>query len=157
MKTSTSIAIAALIIMGAGYFVTRDSIEDSSGDTRPVVQNPTMNFPAGYKAPNNGNNDTASGADNSVIKDGVQYVTITARGGYSPRESSAKAGIPTNLVVKTNGTYDCSASLAIHSLNFRKMLPNTGDTVIDAGTPKIGDTLEGICGMGMYSFVITFK
>lgn len=157
MKTSTSIAIAALIIIGAGYFVSRDNTEDSSGDTRPVVQNPTMNFPARYKAPSNGNSDTASGADNSVIKDGVQYVTITARGGYSPRQSSAQGGVPTKLIVKTNGTYDCSAALVIHSLNYRKMLPNTGDTIIDAGTPKAGDTLEGVCGMGMYSFAITFK
>jgi hypothetical protein len=143
--------------MGAGYFVTRDTSGDSSNDSRAVVENPTMNFPGGYKAPTDGNSNIANVSDNSVIKDGIQYVTITARGGYSPRQSSAKAGIPTKLVVKTNGTYDCSASLAIHSLNFRKMLPNTGDTIIDAGTPKAGDTLQGVCGMGMYSFSIDFK
>jgi hypothetical protein len=36
------------------------------------------------------------------------------------------------------------------------MLPATGETVIDAGTPKNGDTLQGVCGMGMYSFVVKF-
>jgi hypothetical protein len=59
--------------------------------------------------------------------------------------------------MKTNGTYDCSASLVIRSLNYRAMLPNTGETTIDAGTSKAGDVLKGVCGMGMYSFDITFN
>jgi hypothetical protein len=59
--------------------------------------------------------------------------------------------------MKTNGTYDCSASLVIRQLNYRGMLPNTGETTIDAGTPKSGDVLRGVCGMGMYSFAIAFN
>lgn len=140
MKTSTALSIAALIIIGAGYFVMR------GGDTDTTVSNNTEV-----------KNQVANGGENSVMKDGVQYVTITAKGGYSPRQSSAKGGVPTKLVVKTNGTYDCSAALVIHSLNYRKMLPNTGETIIDIGTPKAGDALQGVCGMGMYSFVINFK
>lgn len=93
---------------------------------------------------------------NSEIKDGVQYITIDAKGGYSPRVSTAKAGIPTKLIVKTNGTYDCSASLVIHSVGFRKILPQTGETEIDLGTPKAGP-FQGVCGMGMYSFQINFS
>ena len=106
---------------------------------------------------------TASGAGdgatvlNGEIKDGVQYLTITARGGYSPRNSTGKAGIPTKLIMKTNGTYDCSASLVVRSLNYRGMLPSTGEIVLDVGIPKAGDVLQGVCGMGMYSFAIAFK
>ena len=55
-------------------------------------------------------------AQNVEIRDGVQYVTINARGGYSPRVSTAEANIPTKLIVKTNGTYDCSAALVIRSI-----------------------------------------
>ena len=95
--------------------------------------------------------------ENSVIKDGVQYITITAQSGYSPRMSTAKSGIPTKLIVKTNGTYDCSSSLVIRSLSYRNILPNTGETSIDAGIPKAGDTLQGVCGMGMYNFTVTFS
>ncbi|MEK7113347.1 MAG: hypothetical protein AAB873_00800, partial [Patescibacteria group bacterium] len=36
--------------------------------------------------------------ENSVIKDGIQYITINAKGGYYPLRSIAKAGIPTKLV-----------------------------------------------------------
>jgi len=90
------------------------------------------------------------------IKDGVQYITITAGGGYSPQVTEAKSGIPTKLIMKTNGTYDCSASLVIHSIGFQKILPQTGETEIDLGIPKKSVSLQGVCGMGMYSFVINF-
>ena len=91
------------------------------------------------------------------IKDGVQYITIDAKGGYSPEVTEAKAGMPTKLIMKTNGTYDCSASLAINSVGFQKILPQNGETEIDIGIPKAGVPLRGVCGMGMYSFVINFS
>ncbi len=103
------------------------------------------------------NNTKTESAQNTEIKNGIQYITINAKSGYSPRISTAKADIPTKLIVKTNGTYDCSASLAIHSVNFQKILPQTGETEIDIGTPKASVPLRGVCGMGMYSFVINFN
>ena len=102
-----------------------------------------------------------AGTDGSVqnveIKDGVQYITINAKGGYSPRVSAAKAGIPTKLIVKTDGTYYCSASLVIRSLGFQKILAQTGEEVIDIGILKAGESLQGVCGMGMYNFLINFS
>jgi plastocyanin domain-containing protein len=133
MSKTASIIIASLIIIATGYFV-------FSGPNSKSVNSPVAN-----------------NVENSTVKDGVQYVNITAKGGYLPRISNAKAGIPTKLVIKTNGTYDCSAALVIRSLNFRKMLSNTGEETIDAGTPKSGDTIQGICAMGMYSFAINFQ
>jgi|SRR3990167_692369 len=96
-------------------------------------------------------------ANNVEIRNGIQYVTINAGGGYSPGISSAQAGIPTKLVMKTKGTYDCSLSLAIPSINYQNILPQTGDTEIDVGTPEIGKPLRGICGMGMYNFAVNFN
>lgn len=103
-------------------------------------------------------NDTGTNqvVQNTEIKDGVQYITIDAKGGYSPKVSTAKAGILTKLIVKTNGTYDCSASLVLHSLGYQKILPQTGNTEIDIGIPKAGEPLQGVCGMGMYNFLINF-
>lgn len=91
------------------------------------------------------------------IRDGVQYVTISARGGYSPAVSNAEAGIPTKLIVETRGTYDCSAALVVRAANFQEMLPQTGTAEIDLGTKKPGEKVEGVCGMGMYSFEINFQ
>lgn len=91
------------------------------------------------------------------IKDGVQFITINAKGGYSPQITEAKGGIPTKLIMKTNDTYDCSASLVIRSVGFQKILPQTGETEIDLGIPRAGEPLRGVCGMGMYSFEINFS
>lgn len=109
-----------------------------------------------------GGNDTAGPAktatpvNNVNIVGGKQIVDLTARGGYSPKKSSAKAGIPTIVRFKTTGTFDCSAALSIPSLNVSQILPNTGTTDIDVGTPKVG-ILKGNCGMGMYPFEINFQ
>jgi len=105
----------------------------------------------------NKNAKTGGSAQNVEIKDGIQYVTVNAKGGYSPKVSTAKAGIPTTLIVKTNGTYDCSASLVIRSVGFQKILAQTGEEVIDLGTPKAGQPLQGLCGMGMYNFMVNFN
>jgi len=104
---------------------------------------------------NNSNTGETGSAENVEIRDGVQYVTINARGGYSPRVSTAQANIPTKLIVKTNGTYDCSAALVIRSIGYQKILPNTGEEIIDLGNPQAG-TLQGLCSMGMYNFAINF-
>lgn len=100
---------------------------------------------------------TVGSAQNVKIRDGIQYITVNAKGGYSPKVSTAKAGIPTKLIVKTNGTYDCSASLVIRSIGFQKILAQTGEEVIDLGTPKAGQPLHGLCGMGMYNFAVNFN
>ncbi|OGI60711.1 hypothetical protein A2641_02320 [Candidatus Nomurabacteria bacterium RIFCSPHIGHO2_01_FULL_37_25] len=102
-------------------------------------------------------NTNIESAQSVEIKDGVQYITINARGGYFPRITEAKNGIPTKLIMKTNGTYDCSASLVIRSIGYQQILPQTGETEIDLGTPKSGEPLRGVCSMGMYSFIINFS
>lgn len=102
------------------------------------------------------NSPRSVAVQNSEIRDGVQYVTINAKGGYSPRVSNAVAGIPTKLIVKTDGTYDCSSALVIRSLNYQKMLPQTGEEIIDIGTPVARTPLRGLCSMGMYNFVVNF-
>lgn len=142
MKTSTALGIALVIILGAGYFVTRDT---------NINAEPLIAITGSIKS------DIQDGGQNSVIKDGVQYVTIVANGGYSPRTSFGVAGVPTKFIIKTSGTYDCSAALVVRSLNYREMLSSTGDTIIDAGIPKIGDRIQGVCAMGMYSFAVEFK
>ena len=87
-----------------------------------------------------GGNSKSQTAQSVEIKNGIQYITISAKGGYSPRITTAQGGIPTKLLVKTNGTFDCSSSLVIRSIGFQKILPQTGETEIDLGTPKSGDS-----------------
>lgn len=95
--------------------------------------------------------------NNISIVDGKQIIEINARGGYMPRNTTAKANMPTILKVKTNGTFDCSAAIAIPNLNYRKNLPPTGETLIDISPQKVGTILHGLCAMGMYNFSVKFE
>lgn len=96
-------------------------------------------------------------SDNNVsIKDGKQVIEILAKGGYSPKKSTAKAGVPTVIKFKTNGTYDCSSSVNLPSLKISKNLPGTGETEIEIGSQEVGK-LAGTCSMGMYFFEVEFQ
>jgi plastocyanin domain-containing protein len=108
------------------------------------------------KSENNLDLSAVQSAENVEIRNGVQYIIINARGGYLPRVSKAQANIPTKLIIKTNGTYDCSLSLVIRSIGYQKILSPTGEEVIDLNTPQVG-TLQGLCGMGMYNFAVNFN
>lgn len=102
-----------------------------------------------------GSGDSIQG-NNVTIVGGRQIIDLRARGGYSPRKSVAKAGIPTILRVYTSGTFDCSSIIRIPSMSIFKNLPQTGSTEIDLGSPK-ASILQGTCGMGMYHFEIDFE
>lgn len=107
-------------------------------------------------ANNGGGASSTVNANNVSVVDGKQIIEITARGGYQPRNSVAKAGLPTVIRFETNGTFDCSSSVRIPSMNIFKSLPQTGSTDIDLGTQSVGK-IVGSCGMGMYPFLIEFK
>ncbi len=94
--------------------------------------------------------------NNVTIVGGVQIVDITAKGGYQPRKSVAKAGVPTIVRFNTSGTFDCSSAVRIPSMDISKNLPQSGVTDIDIGSQEVS-ILQGTCGMGMYPFEIEFK
>lgn len=94
--------------------------------------------------------------NNVSIVDGRQIIEIRARGGYIPEKSVAKAGIPTIIRFMTKGTFDCSSSVRIPSMDVSVRLPASGATDIELGTPQAG-LLQGMCSMGMYPFEILFE
>jgi plastocyanin domain-containing protein len=131
-KIPLAIIVSVVVIIGAIFFVGRN-------------QNA------------NPGNDAVETANNVTVVDGVQIIEITAKGGYSPKVTTAKAGLPTTLKVKTKATFDCSSALTIPSIGYRKNLPPTGETAIELPAQEAGSTLQGICAMGMYNFSITFS
>lgn len=90
---------------------------------------------------------------NVTESEGKQYIDIQAKGGYAPRVSIAKAGMPTILRLRTESTFDCSSQVRIPSLNVSQSLSPSGVTEVDLGVLKPG-VLQGTCSMGMYSFEI---
>jgi len=104
-----------------------------------------------------GNNNLNNNINNVSIVDGKQIITINAKGGYAPQITTAKADMPTIIKMDTRGTFDCSSALVIPSLNYRKSLPPSGETLIDVPPQKAGTKLQGLCAMGMYNFSINFN
>ncbi|HEY4523344.1 MAG TPA: cupredoxin domain-containing protein [Candidatus Paceibacterota bacterium] len=128
--TAISILVAAILIGGAIVIV--GSNQDSNGITPPTENNVN-------------------------VIDGKQIIEINAKGGYSPRVTTAQAGMPTVIKVNTRGTFDCSSALVIPSLGYRKNLPPSGETIIDVPLQASGSVLQGLCAMGMYNFQVRFE
>lgn len=97
------------------------------------------------------------GSANISVVDGKQVIQISAKGGYAPRVTTAKANMPTVINVQTNGTYDCSSALTVAAVGFRKSLPASGVTPIEVTPQQPGATVKGVCAMGMYNFVVNFN
>lgn len=100
--------------------------------------------------------DTVSNTSSAIDESGKQILALTAKGGYSPKVITAKAGQATVLKVKTNNTFDCSSGLLISSLGVRKNLPSNGETAIEIPAQTAGSEVKGTCTMGMYNFLIKF-
>lgn len=129
-----SVIFTAFLIYFAIYYTKNDSPTDSDIRGKVVEEN----------------------VNNVSIINGKQIIEIRAKGGYRPIHSFAKAGMPTILRVDTNGTFDCSSSIRIPSMNIGQNLPMSGTTDIDLGVQKVG-IFQGTCGMGMYPFDIKFE
>lgn len=104
-----------------------------------------------------GRSGASESAHNVSIVDGKQIIDITAKGGYSPRVSSARADMASVLRIETNGTYDCSSALTIPALHYRDYLTPSGITEIEVPPQKAGTSLQGLCAMGMKNFRINFN
>jgi len=122
-----ALIITVLLVGGAVVFTKSDSPKKTSGEV--------------YSA---------------TIVDGKQIIEIKANGGYSPRLISAKAGIPTTIKMETFNTFDCSASLVIPEISYQKFLKPTGIEEIEIPAEKAKGTMQGLCSMGMYSFLVKF-
>lgn len=101
---------------------------------------------------------TAAGVtSNTSVTDGKQLIEINVKGGYSPRETVAKAGVPTTLRFVTKGSFDCSTAVTIPAIGYEGNLPMTGNTDVEIPAQDANTTLEGYCAMGMYFFDIRFQ
>lgn len=140
MKANIIASIIAVAIIGGAYFFVDGTTSSGSTNTNSKVAQVENTAPV----------------HNVNIVNGKQIIEIKAKGGYQPRKSIAKAGIPTILRFDTSGTFDCSSSVRIPIMGISKALPQTGTTDIEIGIPQ-AITLQGTCGMGMYPFEINFQ
>ena len=89
-----------------------------------------------------------------VTADGRQQITITVRPyGYSPDRVTTRAGVPTRLVLHSDGADGCTSAIVFPTLGVERILPEDGDTVIDVASLRPGRH-RYTCSMGMYSGTI---
>ena len=89
-----------------------------------------------------------------INADGYQEVKIAAlNSGYEPTQLELRAGVPARITLVTNETYSCSRAFVIPALGVERVLPETGNEVIELMPQEIG-SIPFTCSMGMYSGVI---
>ncbi|NCP46873.1 hypothetical protein AUJ42_02515 [Candidatus Collierbacteria bacterium CG1_02_44_10] len=96
---------------------------------------------------------TSSTTDNNtaVLGNNIQTATITAfDSGYSPRNITLKQSIPAKIKIVTNRVSSCARAFVIPALNISKLLPSTGETIVEF-TPTRTGPLAFSCSMGMYT------
>lgn len=95
-------------------------------------------------------------ADNGQVlaklsEDGKQQVNIKVKeAGYESDVKTLKAGMPVSLKLKTEYIYTCARAFTIPEYNISKILPETGETIIEF-TPTKKGMLTYTCSMGMYT------
>ncbi len=98
-------------------------------------------------------------ANSEVVswREGVQVITISAKGGYTPSKVTARSGVPTELHVVTDATYDCSSAFVIPKLGVDTLLPPSGTTVFSFSKDQAEGVVSAQCAMGMYRMTIDFQ
>ena len=113
----------------------------------PAKQELQVFYPSGQAAKGSSNE---TGADASVVTVNVE------NNGYSPEVAHAKAGVPVRLRLVSENVRSCSRAFIIPTLGVQKILPATGETLIDIPAQKAGSQMHYSCSMGMYAGVIIF-
>ena len=79
---------------------------------------------------------------------GVQEVTITVKGGYSPDIIEVEKGKPVQLSFYRDEESSCSEELLLPDFSIRRDLPAFKTTLVELLPEKAG-TFPFTCGMGM--------
>lgn len=111
---------------------------------------------AGAAAPRPQTGASTTAVDSGQVGSGQPLTVQALDRGYTPNTIRAKAGQPVQLALVTNNTYGCTRAFVIPSLNIRRILPETGTTLIDLPAQPPG-TLRFTCSMGMYRGQIQFE
>lgn len=119
----------------------------------------TGSTPAAATAPAPALSEGGKGAPDgpvSIDASGKQTIVLTVTDFYETTAFTAKAGVPTTLVLRGKDSGGCARAFTIPELGVQEIVKRDGDTKVDLGTRKPG-TLRFSCAMGMQTGQITFK
>ncbi|MCY0950664.1 sulfite exporter TauE/SafE family protein [Streptomyces sp. H27-S2] len=151
------LAVAAWTVMSglqAGGWVSFDSPAKRPAASGPfIVEGGDQN-----SAEADAGSGKTSAADAPVRMDasGQQILTLTVTDFYETTQFTAKADVPTTLVLHGKDSGGCARAFTIPELGVQEIVKRNGDTTVDLGTRKAG-TLRFTCAMGMQTGSIDFK
>jgi P-type Cu+ transporter len=87
-------------------------------------------------------------ARTAELAGGVQRITVTVRGGYSPDVIRARPGVPLELVFDRQESGDCTSRVVFPDLAVSASLPAFGQTTVRLA-PQAAGSFGFACGMNM--------
>ena len=90
----------------------------------------------------------AKEASRAELRDGVQEVTVTVKGGYSPNRVEVRQGVPVRLVFDRQETGDCTSRVVFSDFGINKSLPAYATTAVEFSLKQVGE-FGFACGMNM--------
>ncbi len=87
------------------------------------------------------------------VSDGVQTVSVTVNGGYSPNRVRVRAGMPVRLVFDRQESGDCTSRVVFPELGVSADLPAYARTAVDLLPSEAGE-YGFACGMNMVHGVL---
>lgn len=83
-------------------------------------------------------------------------ITLTVTDFYTPTQFTAKAGLPTTLILRGKDSGGCARAFTIPELGVQEIVERNGDTEINLGTRGAGKLMFS-CAMGMQTGSIDFE
>ena len=87
-------------------------------------------------------------ASTAAVRDGVQEVDITVKGGYSPDLIHVRQGVPLRLRFNRQESGDCTSRVVFADFGASKTLPAFATTTLEFTPDKVGQ-FDFACGMNM--------
>jgi len=87
-------------------------------------------------------------ASRAAVRDGLQEVDITVKGGYSPDLIHVRQGVPLRLNFDRQESGDCTSRVVFADFGASKTLPAFATTTLEFTPDKVGE-FDFACGMNM--------
>ena len=87
-------------------------------------------------------------ATTADLRDGVQEVTVTVKGGYSPDVIRVTQGVPVRITFDRQESGDCTSKVVFPDFQLSKNLPAFGAATVELTPTEIGE-FGFACGMNM--------
>ena len=87
-------------------------------------------------------------ASTAAVRDGVQEVNITVKGGYTPDLIHVQQGVPLRLNFDRQESGDCTSRVVFADFGASKALPAFGTATLEFTPDKVGE-FDFACGMNM--------